>query len=164
MTLTYFSRSWGSISTWKFAIFTYKLDKLTNISCIGSKLIPWMYSRSVLVKFKDGWPWLVFRCHGGWFQHGNLQFSLVNTITQQILVALGPNLNHGCILRMTWLSSKMDDLDLFFEVLGVRFQHANLQFVLVNKLNMVTQQILVVLGPNLYHGCIIYIVYQQCLG
>ena len=111
----------GSISTWKFAIFTYKLDNLTNISCIGSKLIPWMYSRSVLVKFKDGWPWLVFRGHAGWFHHGNLQFSLVNTITQQILVALGPNLNHGCILRVSRLSSKMDDLDLFFLVLGFDF-------------------------------------------
>ena len=38
----------------KIAIFAYKLDNLTNISRIGSKLIPWKYSRSVLVKFKDG--------------------------------------------------------------------------------------------------------------
>ena len=44
----------GSISTWKFAIFACRLDNLTNIICIGSKLIPWMYSMSVLVKFKDG--------------------------------------------------------------------------------------------------------------
>ena len=35
--------------------------------------------------------------------------SLVNMITPQILIALGPNLFHGCILGVSWLSSKMDD-------------------------------------------------------
>ena len=41
----------------------------------------------------------------------------------KILIALGPNLYHGCIAGVTvsWLSSKMDDLDLFFEVMGVDF-------------------------------------------
>ena len=44
---------------------------------------------------------------------------LVNTITLQILIALGPNLYHGCISRVSWLSSKMDDLDLFLRSRGV---------------------------------------------
>ena len=56
--------------------------------------------------------------HGGQFKHDNFQFSLVNTITQQILIALGPNLYHGCIWRVSWLSSKMDDLDLFLRSRG----------------------------------------------
>ena len=43
---------------------------------------------------------------------------LVNTITLQILIALGPNLYHGCISRVSWLSSKMDDLDLFLRSRG----------------------------------------------
>ena len=54
----------------------------------------------------------------GQFKHENLQFSLVNTITQQILIALGPNLYHGCISRVSWLSLKMDDLDLFLRSRG----------------------------------------------
>ena len=121
MTWTYFSRSWGSISIWKFAIFSCKHDNSTNISRIGPKRIPWMYLRSILVKFEDGWPWPIFRDHGGRFQHENSQFLLVNMITQQILVALGPNLlvYDGCISGVSWLSSKMDDLDLFFEVMGL---------------------------------------------
>ena len=41
--------------------------------------------------------------------------------SQQILVALGPSLYHGCISGVSWLSSRMDDLDLFFEVMGVDF-------------------------------------------
>ena len=45
----------------------------------------------------------------------------VDIITQQILVALGPNLYHGCISGVIWLSAKMDGLDLFVEVLGVDF-------------------------------------------
>ena len=60
----------------------------------------------------------LFLGHGGQFKHENLQFSLVNTITQQILIALGPNLYHGCISRVSWLSSKMDDLDLFLRSRG----------------------------------------------
>ena len=87
----------------------------------------------------------------GQFKHENFQFPLVNTITQQILIALGPNLYHGCISRVSWLSSKMDDLDLYVEVIW-----------LISKLNLfhykhdkhVTQSILVALIPNLYHGCI----------
>ena len=106
MTMTYFSRSWGSI-----AIYACKHDNSTNISHIGPKRIPWMCLRSVLVKFEDGWPWPIFRDHGCRFQHENLQFSLVNTITQQILVALGPNFYHGCVLRMSWLSLQMDDIE-----------------------------------------------------
>ena len=38
--------------------------------------------------------------------------------TKHILVTLGPNLYHGCISGVSWLSLKMDDLDLFFEVMG----------------------------------------------
>ena len=76
----------------------------------------------------------------------------VNTITQQILVALGPSLYHRCISGVSWLSSKIYDLDLFFEVIGGRFQHENVQFSLVDT---ITQQILVSLGPNLCHGCIL---------
>ena len=55
----------------------------------------------------------------GRFQHANLQFSLADTIIQQILVALCPNLYHGCIIGVSWLGSKMDVLDLFVEVMGV---------------------------------------------
>ena len=47
--------------------------------------------------------------------------AFVNTITQQILVALGPKLYHVCISGAAWLNSKMDDHDLFFEVMGVDF-------------------------------------------
>ena len=63
----------------------------------------------------------MFRGHGGRFQHENLQFLHVNTITPQILVVLGPNLYHGYILGVSWLNSKLDDLDLFFEVMGIDF-------------------------------------------
>ena len=75
---------------------------------------------------------------------------LVSTITQQILGALSPNLYHGCISAVSWLSSKMDDLD-FFQGRGSRFKNGNMHFLLVNT---ITQPILVALGPNLYHGCI----------
>ena len=34
--------------------FICKHDNSTNINRIGPKLIPWMYPRSVLVKFEDG--------------------------------------------------------------------------------------------------------------
>ena len=89
--------------------------------------------------------------HRGQFKHENLQFSLVNTITHQIIIALGPNLSHGCISGVSWLSLKMDELDLYVEVIG-----------LISKLNLfhykhdkhVTQSVLVALIPNLYHGCI----------
>ena len=59
----------------------------------------------------------------GRFEHENLQFSLVNTITPQILIliTLSPNLFHGYISGVSWLGSKMDELDLFFEVMGVDF-------------------------------------------
>ena len=103
---------------------------------------------SVLVKFEDGWPWPIFRGHWGQFQHENLKFSIVNTITQQILVALGPNLYHGCISGVSWLSSKMDELDLFFEVMG-------------SIVNTTTQQILISLGPNLCHGCILAVSWKN---
>ena len=72
----------------------------------------------------------------------SINISLVGTITQQILIALGPNLYHGCILGVSWLSSKMDDRDLFFEIMG-------------SIVNTITPTILVALGPNLYHGCIL---------
>ena len=58
-----------------------------------------------------------FQGHGGQFKHENLHISLVNTITQQILVALGPILYHGCISGVIWSSVKMDDLDLFCDVM-----------------------------------------------
>ena len=48
----------------KFAIFACKHDNLTNINRIGPKLIPWMYFKSVLVKFEDGWPWPIFEVTG----------------------------------------------------------------------------------------------------
>ena len=99
--------------------FACKHDNSTNIRGIGRKLIPWIYLRSVLVKFVDGWPWPIFRGYAGRFRHENLHFLLVNTITQQILVSLGQNLYHGFISGVSWLSSKMDDLDLFFQVMGV---------------------------------------------
>ena len=58
-----------------------------------------------------------FQGRGSRFKNEKLHFMLVNTITQQILVTLGPNLYHGCISGVSWLSSKMDDLD-FFQVRG----------------------------------------------
>ena len=110
-----------------------------------------MYFKSVLVKFEDGWPWPIFEVTGVNLNMKICNFSLVNTITQQILIALGPNLSHGCISGVSWLSLKMDELDLYVEVIG-----------LISKLNLfhykhdkhVTQSILVALIPNLYHGCI----------
>ena len=96
-----------------------KHNNSTNFNHIGPKLIPWMYLRSVLVKFEYGWPWPIFRGHGVGFQHENVQFLLVDTITQHILVALGLSLYHVCFSLVSCLSSKMDDLDLFFEVMGV---------------------------------------------
>ena len=110
-----------------------------------------MYLKSVLVKFEDGWPWPIFEVTGVNLNMKICNFSLVNTITQQILIALGPNLSHGCISGVSWLSLKMDELDLYVEVIG-----------LISKLNLfhykhdkhVTQSILVALIPNLYHGCI----------
>ena len=83
-----------------------------------------------------------------------MQFSLVNTITQQILGALIRNLYHGCISGVSWLSSKMDDLDLFLRSRGVNLNMTIFNFRLVNT---ITQQILIALiawGPNLSHGCI----------
>ena len=138
-----------------------------------------MYLKSILVKFKDGWPWPIFEVTGVNLNMKICNFSLVNTITQQILIALGPNLSHGCISGVSWLSLKMDELDLYVEVIGLisklnlflksvlvkfedgwpwpifevtgQFKHENFQFPLVNT---ITQQILIALGPNLYHGCI----------
>ena len=54
-----------------------------------------------------------FHGRGSLFKNENFHFFLVSTITQQILVALGPNLYHGCISGVSWLSSKMDDHDFF---------------------------------------------------
>ena len=110
-----------------------------------------MYLKSVLVKFEDGWPWPIFEVTGVNLSMIICNFSLVNTITHQILIALGPNLSHGCISGVSWLSLKMDELDLYIEVIG-----------LISKLNLfhykhdkhVTQSILVALISNLYHGCI----------
>ena len=51
----------------------------------------------------------------------SVNISLVNTITREILIAL-PNLYHGCISGVSWLSSKMDDLDPFFNRKICNFQ------------------------------------------
>ena len=53
--------------------FVCKQDNSTNICRIGPMLIPWIYPRSVLVKFEDGWPWPIYRGHGGRIQHVNFQ-------------------------------------------------------------------------------------------
>ena len=39
-------------------LVAYKHDNSINItgSCIDPKFIPWMFLKSVLVKFKEGWP------------------------------------------------------------------------------------------------------------
>ena len=84
-----------------------------------------MYFKNVLVKFEDGWPWPIFEVTGVNLNMKICNFSLVNTITQQILIALGPNLSHGCISGVSWLSLKMDELDLYVEVIG-----------LISKLNL----------------------------
>ena len=91
--------------------------------------------------------------HRGQFKHDNLQFFACkhDNSTNINSIALGPNLSHGCISGVSWLSLKMDELDLYVEVIG-----------LISKLNLfhykhdkhVTQSILVALIPNLYHGCI----------
>ena len=106
-----------------------------------------MYLKSVLVKFEDGWPWPIVEVTGVNLNMKICNFSLVNTITQQILIALGPSLSHGCISGVSWLSLKMDELDLYVEVIR-----------LISKFNVfnykhdkhVTQSILVALIPNLY--------------
>ena len=41
---------------------------------------------------------------------------LVNTITQQILIALGPNLYHVYISALSWISYKMDYLNLYIHL------------------------------------------------
>ena len=64
MTLTYFWGHGGQFKHENFAIFACKHDNLTNINRIGPKLIPWMYFKSVLVKFEDGWPWPIFEVTG----------------------------------------------------------------------------------------------------
>ena len=87
-----------------------------------------------------------FKVVGVLFKNENLHFLLVSTITQHIFVALGPNLYHGCISGVSWLSSKMDDLD-FFQGRGSLFKNENLHVLLVNT---ITQQILVALGPWMY--------------
>ena len=151
MTLTYFWGHRGQFKHENLQFFACKHDNSTNINCIGPKLIPWMYLRSVLVKLENGWTWPIFEVTGVNLNMKICNFLLVNTITQQILIALGPNLSHGCISGVSWLSLKMDELDLYVEVIG-----------LISKLNLfhykhdkhVTQSILVALIPNLYHGCI----------
>ena len=64
MTLTYFWGHGGQFKHEKFSIFACKHDNLTNINRIGPKLIPWIYLKSVLVKFEDGWPWPIFEVTG----------------------------------------------------------------------------------------------------
>ena len=82
-------------------------------------------------------------------KHENLQFSLVNTITHEIIIALGPNLYHGCISGVSWLSSKMDDLD-FFQVVGVYLKWRFALFACKHdNLTDISR-----MGPNLYCGCI----------
>ena len=60
MTLTYFGGHGVNVNM-KFAC---KHDNSTNINRIGPKLIPWMYLKSVLVKFEDGWPWPILEVTG----------------------------------------------------------------------------------------------------
>ena len=56
-----------------------------------------------------------------YLKNENLHFLLVSTITQQILVALALNLYQECISGVSWLSLKMDELYLYFEVIGIDF-------------------------------------------
>ena len=51
MTLTFFEVTGVNLN---ISIFACKHDNSTNINRIGPKLIPWMYLKSVLVKFEDG--------------------------------------------------------------------------------------------------------------
>ena len=131
-------RSWGSISTWKFAIFICKHDNSTHISHIGPKLMPWMYLRSVLVKFEYGWPWPIFRGHGGRFQHENLQFLHVNTITTNIS-HIGPKLIPWMYLRSGLVNLEAGWPWSIFRGHGGRFQHENLQYLLVNMITNITR-------------------------
>ena len=87
---------------------------------------------------------------GGHGVNVNMKFACKHDNSTNINRIQGPNLYHGCISRVSWLSSKMDDLDLFWRSRG-QFKHENFQFPLVNT---ITQQIIIALGPNLYHGCI----------
>ena len=80
-----------------------------------------------------------------------MQCSLVDTITRQILVTLVPNLYHGCISGVSWLSSKMDDLDLFFEIMLVDFNMKICTFRCKQDNSINISRI----DPNLYHGCIL---------
>ena len=69
----------------------------------------------------------------GQFKYENFHFLFVNTITQQILGTLGPNLYHGCISGVSWLSSKMDDRD-FLQGRGSLFKNEDLHFLLVSTI------------------------------
>ena len=79
------------------------------------------YISGVFGKVWRWMTWTYFWGHVGQFQHNNLQFSLINRIPQLMLVSLGPNLHHGYISGESWLSSKMDVLDIFSKVMGVYF-------------------------------------------
>ena len=60
MTLTYFGGHGVNVNM-KFAC---KHDNSTNINRIGPKLIPWMYLKSVLVKFEEDDLDLFWRSRG----------------------------------------------------------------------------------------------------
>ena len=121
MTMSYFSRSWGSISTWKFAIFACKHYDSTNISRIGPKLIPWMYIRSVLVKFENGWRWHIFRGHGSRL-HENLHDNSTN------ISHIEPKLIPWMYPRSVLVKFKDGWSWPIIRGHGGRFQHANLKF------------------------------------
>ena len=146
MTLTYF---WGHRGQFKHENLQFSLvNTITqqNINRIGPKLIPWMYFKSVFVKFEDGWPWPIFEVTGV-----NLSMKICNNSTN--INCIGPKLIPWMYLRsvLVKLENGWTWPTVYVEVIG-----------LISKLNLfhykhdkhVTQSILVTLIPNLYHGCI----------
>ena len=111
MTLTYFWGHRGQFKHENLQFFACKHDNSTNVNCIGPKLIPWMYLRIVLVKLKMDELDLYVEVIGLISKLNLFNYKHDKHVTQSILVALMPNLYHGCIS-----SSKMDDLDLSFFV------------------------------------------------
>ena len=128
MTLTYFSRSWRSVSTWKFEIFACKHDNSTNISCIGPKLIPCMYLRNILVTFEDGWTWLIFRGHRGRFQHEKFAIFTCKHDNFTNISRIGPQLIPCMYLRNILLTFEDGWTWLIFRGRRGRFQHENCHF------------------------------------
>ena len=85
-----------------------------------------------------------FQDRGSLFQNENLPLFVCKHDNSTNISRIGPKLIPWMYLGVSWLSSKMDDLD-FFQGRGSPFKNENLHFLLVST---ITQQILGALFPN----------------